>query len=104
MRIFFVLLIVFGGCSTSIRREEPDDPAVLRLMLGDDDPLRREEAAQRLLRLGVRVDEAAKLSSLERALEERDPQRMVWRAWHAVRVACLGREWSRVESALQLQG
>ena len=104
MRTFFALWVALGGCSTPTMREEPDDPAVLRRMLSNADPLRREEAAQRLLRLGVLVDEAADLSFLGRALEERDPQRMVWRAWHAVRVGCLGREWSRVESALQLQG
>jgi hypothetical protein len=37
-------------------------------------------------------------------LEERDPQPMVWRAYHALRSGCLAREWSRVSEALSRQG
>jgi hypothetical protein len=38
------------------------------------------------------------------ALEERTPERIVWRAYHALRAGCLARPWSRVSDALSRQG
>jgi hypothetical protein len=111
---------LLAGCSSPSVREEPDDPAALRSMLWSEDPLLREEAAQRLLRLGLKVEQAPPSSeaaspwvasdtdrvraNLERALEERDPQRMVWGSYHALRVGCLARDWKDVSAALDRQG
>src|SRR6185436_18392694 len=49
-------------------------------------------------------DTAAMRQGISAAVEERTPERMVWRAYHALRVGCLARPWSRVSDALSRQG
>jgi hypothetical protein len=38
------------------------------------------------------------------ALKSADPQRQVWLSWHALRLGCLARDWSRVYDSLTRQG
>ena len=98
-----------AGCASSTVPEEPDDPEVLHNMLRNADPLRREEAAQRLLRRGMTIDEEGGQtdglkSVLDIVLKEPDPQRLIWRAYHAIRERCLARDWKIVAANLDRQG
>jgi len=88
--------------------DEPEDPTALIEQLDDKDIFRREEAACRLSILGLTIPDNADTArigeGLQRALGEGDPQRMLWRAYHALRAGCLARDWSRVADALSRQG
>ena len=102
MRAWIALALVGVGCSTV--EELPEDPASLPPLLESDEPLRREEAAQRMARLGLEVpangDTEAAPEGLARALGERSPERMVWAAYHALRRGFLGRDWKPVSDRL----
>lgn len=116
MRSAFLLLVL--GCATA--PEVPEDPAELIRLLGHSNPLRREEGAFRLSLSGATIPDALEGSEraiayaeedtgtirqgISSALEERDPEKLVWRAYHALRVGCLARPWSRVSDALSRQG
>jgi hypothetical protein len=109
MRFSFLLLL--GACATA--REAPEDPQELIRLLSHPHPLRREEAAFRLSLAGGTIpegiafaeeDTAAIRQGISAAIEERGPERMVWRAYHALRAGCLARPWSRVSDALSRQG
>jgi hypothetical protein len=114
MRPAILLLGLLGGSTllatscTSAPADEPEDPAALLELLDHRDPFRREEAAHRLSILGLKVPENDDTSRIkDRLLEaslQRDPQKMVWRAYHILRLGCLAREWSRVERSLVDQG
>jgi hypothetical protein len=108
MRSWMVITAVLAGCAPAARPEEPEDPAALSALLGDGDARRREEAVQRMARAGLSVppteDTEGVGSEVLRALREDSPERMVWRAWHAIRLGCLAREWARVSEALARQG
>jgi hypothetical protein len=117
MRSAFLLLLL-GGCAAA--PEASEDPAELIQLLGHSHPLRREEGAFRLSLAGGTIPEAlegqeralayaeedigAMRQGISLALEERDPGKMVWRAYHALRLGCLARPWSRVSEALSRQG
>jgi hypothetical protein len=104
MRGRSALFCLLAACSSSVPRDEPEDPAALASMLESDVPLRREEAAQRMARLGLVVpgnaDTLAIGAGIARALGERAPERMIWVAHHALRRGCLAREWKVVSDAL----
>jgi hypothetical protein len=92
---------------------------MLATLLVSDDPLSREEGAHRLSLLGRTVhetlgetgrsadavdrDTAAMRERVEAALEERDAERIAWRAYHALRGGCVGRDWKRISDALAQQ-
>ncbi|HXX92272.1 MAG TPA: hypothetical protein VEN81_01480, partial [Planctomycetota bacterium] len=103
-----LLLLVLASCTAPARTEEAEDPSSLVALLGSPDALRREEAAQRMGRAGltapVNADTEGIRAGLLQALRERSPERLVWRAWHALRRGCLGRLWSGVAEALGRQG
>jgi hypothetical protein len=107
----FALLLLLGACATA--PEAPEDPEALIRLLSHSHPLRREEAAFRLSLAGGMIpegvpfaeeDTAAMRQGISAAVEERSPERMVWRAYHALRAGCLARPWSRVSDALSRQG
>ena len=92
-----LLLLLLGACATA--PETPEDPAELIQLLGHSHPLRREEGAFRLSLAGGTIPDAlegqeralayaeedtgAMRQGISLALEERDPGKMVWRAYHA---------------------
>src|SRR5690349_10064490 len=98
MRSAFLLLL--AACATA--PETPDDPAEPIALLGHGNSLRREEGAFRLSLAGGTIpdalegqpralayaedDTSAMRQGISQAIEERDPQKMVWRAYHALRV------------------
>lgn len=114
-----LLVGALAACSAA-GAETPAEslPAALDL-LGRSDPLLREEGATRLSILGgvlpralegrpaalacAEADTASMAARIEEALELRDPQRMLWRACHALRGGCLAREWAPVSEALARQ-
>lgn len=114
----WVLPLLVSCVSTAV--EIPDDPAAVLDLLGHSNPLRREEGAFRLLLMGGRIPEALEGSErasayaeedlgsirqgMARALEEREPERLVWRAYHALRGGVMARDWSAVSQALSVQG
>ena len=104
MRGRSALLCLLAACSSSVPRDGPEDPAALAFMLESDVPLRREEAAQRMARLGLvaprNADTGAVGVGIAQALVERAPERMVWIAHHALRRGCLAREWKGVSDVL----
>jgi hypothetical protein len=116
MRFAFVFLL--AGCASA--PGTPDDPAEPIALLGHSNSLRREEGAFRLSLAGGAIPEALEghdralayaeddtsgmRQGISLAIEERDPQKMVWRSYHALRVGCLARPWSRVSDALSRQG
>ena len=118
MRVVFPLFLLLASCATA--PETPEDPAELIRLLGDSHPLRREEGAFRLSLSGGTLPDAVEgneralayaeedtetmRQGISLALEERDPQKMVWRAYHALRVGCMARPMSRVSDALSRQG
>jgi hypothetical protein len=119
MRSALPLVLVLASCAVPAG-DPADDPAAVIDLLGHADALRREEGAFRLSILGRAIPEALEgreralayaeedtlsmREGISRALEERDPERMVWRAYHALRSGCLARDWSRVSEALSRQG
>ncbi len=114
------LLLLLSACSALPEGPDPREPEEAVELLGHADVRRREEGAYRLSILGGTIPDAlagrekalayadedtgAMRQGISRALEERDPQLMIWRAWHALRTGCLAREWSRVSEALSAQG
>jgi hypothetical protein len=118
MRAALPWFLLLGSCVTA--PEIPDDPSEPIRLLGHSHPLRREEGAFRLSLAGGTIPDALEgheralayaeedtgsmRQGISLALEERDPQRMVWRAYHAIRGGCLARPWSRVSDALSRQG
>jgi len=109
MRTAWLLLLL--GCATA--PEVPEDPQELIRLLSHSHPLRREEAAFRLSLAGGTIPEGlakaeedteSMRQEISLAIEERDPQRLVWRAYHGLRVGSLARPWSRVSDALTRQG
>src|SRR5438105_1506370 len=102
-----VLFLLLASCAGPPAGES-DDPAALLDLLDHRDPLRREEAAHRLSIAGLTIPENRDTEGLRagiaRAVEERDPQRMIWRAYHALRAGCLARDWARLSDALSRQG
>jgi len=94
---------------------ESDPPATL---LNHPDPARREEAAARLSIRGWTIAEALEgkgspqvdedgaglRKGVQDAVAETSPERMIRRAWHALRLGCLAREARRVSAALGTQG
>ena len=114
-----VFLSLLFGCAGAEIADGPADPAELAALLESIDPLAREEAAHRLSLLGLTVHEALETggraatlvdedtasmrAGLSGAFGERDPQRMLWRAYHVLRGGCLGREWKRVSDELSRQ-
>jgi hypothetical protein len=119
MRPAIPLLVAFASCAGPFVGET-DDPALVIELLGNSNSFRREEGAFRLSVLGRAIpealegreralafaeeDTASMREGIARALEERDPQRMLWRAYHALRAGCLARDWNRVSDALARQG
>jgi transposase-like protein len=120
MRAAIPLLSLLLACATPPPEAKPEDPAALLELLGHSQALRREEGAFRLSLAGgiipdslagheralafAEEDTLSMRQGVSLALEERDPQRMVWRAYHAIRAGCLARPWSRVSEALSRQG
>ena len=114
------LLILLSACAASPDVPDPREPDEAVELLGHADIRRREEGAYRLSILGGTIpdalagrenalafaeeDTASMRQGTSQALEERDPHRKIWRAWHALRAGCLAREWSRVSTALSEQG
>jgi hypothetical protein len=115
-----VLLLLLSACSAPPDVADPREPEEAVELLGRADVRRREEGAYRLSILGGTIpdalagrenalafaeeDTASMRQGIALALEERDPHRKIWRAWHALRAGCLAREWSRVSAALSTQG
>src|SRR5690349_21120443 len=95
------LLILLSACAAASDVPDPWEPGDALDLLGHSDVRRREEGAYRLSILGGTIPDAiagrenalafaeedtgSMRQGILRALEERDPQRMVWRAWHALR-------------------
>ncbi len=114
MRPAILFLGLLGGSTllatscTSAPTDEAEDPAALLELLDHRDPFRREEAAHRLSIAGLTIpenqDTERMRESVSRAVQEGEPQRMVWRAYHALRGGCLAREANRVQDALTRQG
>ncbi len=119
MRLSLTIALLLAGCAGLDLDNGPEEPARLAALLESGDPLAREEGAHRLSLLGMSVHEALETEGrpaglvdqdtaslrerLEDALRERDPERMVWRAYHALRGGCLGRDWRRISEALSRQ-
>lgn len=114
MRLALPLLLL-ASCAAPAPEE---DPFELALYLHHPDPSFREEAAARLSIAGAALSEMVEGKALARfeqdtdslrarvaaARAEPDPERMIWRAWHALRLGCLAREGKRVGAALAAQG
>jgi len=104
---WILLGLALAGCSVAPEAEEPDDPQAVAALLSGADPSGREEALQRMARrlqtAAAAEDSDALAERVLAALGERDPERMVWRAWHAIRLGCLARDWSAVSAALARQ-
>jgi len=113
-----VLLVCLASCAGTPPDRDSDPPAALAALLNHSDPARREEAAARLSIRGwtiaealegkdsPRVDEdsAGLRKGVQDAIAEASPERMIRRAWHALRLGCLAREAKRVSAALGTQG
>jgi hypothetical protein len=114
------LLILLSACASAPDVPDPREPGEALDLLGHSDIRRREEGAYRLSILGGTIPDAiagrenalafaeedtgSMRQGISRALEERNPQLMVWRAWHALRSGCLARDMGRVSEALSTQG
>lgn len=119
MRSRVLVLWLAASCSTPPEAGLEEGLPQAVALLGHADPLHREEGATRISMLGEGVPEVlggrqpglayserdtdSMREGMTRALGERDPQLMVWRAYHAFRSGCLAREWSRVAEALSRQ-
>ncbi|HZE97554.1 MAG TPA: hypothetical protein VE981_11050 [Planctomycetota bacterium] len=117
-RTVLLLAILLASCGAPPSAPAPAED--LALLLGHPDPARREEGAARLSIRGITLPEAlagrdAVLSrteadtdslrqGIERAAAETTAERLVWRAWHELRLGCLAREWRRIFAALPRQG
>jgi hypothetical protein len=105
MRLWIWIGLLAAGCSAAPEPEGPEDPEALAGLLRSPDPLSREEAMVRLGRLGRLADGGAEDTGrmavrVRDALRERDPERMVFLAWHSLRLGLLSREWAEVSTAL----
>jgi len=122
MRAAIPCLLILASCATA-PFDEPDPPDLLASLLENADPGVREEAVSRLSIQGGSIpellegverpekalayaeeDTASIRQGITRALEDRNHELMVWRAYHALRAGCLARHWSRVSDALSRQG
>jgi hypothetical protein len=119
MKVALPLILILASCGGASLRE-PEDLALLLELMGRDDALHREEAVYRLAIAGENIpaalegreralelaeaDTAALRDRVAIALKESSPERQVWLAWHALRLGCLARDWSRVYDALTRQG
>jgi hypothetical protein len=119
MKVGWPLILILASCGGAPLKE-PEDLALLLDLMGRDDALHREEAVYRLSIAGESIpavlegrdkalglaaaDTAALRERVGKALEERTPERKIWLAWHALRLGCLARDWSRVYDALTRQG
>jgi hypothetical protein len=118
MRPCFVLLVGLTSCAGVPSGEALETPAALASLLNHPDPARREEAAARLSIRGTTIAEAlgGKISAraeedtaslrarIKEALAEPSAERMIRRAFHALRAGCLARDAQRVSAALGGQG
>lgn len=106
MRTAILLFPILASCA-AVPAEEPPDPAALLRSLEDPDLFRRDEAACRLSILGLEIpatpDTERMREGINRALEERSPEFMLWRAYHVLRAGCLARNWKLVSDALATQ-
>src|SRR5262245_60082130 len=100
MRAAILLLPGLLSCAPPIL-DEPESPSAAVRLLEHSNALRREEGAFRLSLAGGTIpddlegieralayaeeDTASMRQGISLALEERDSQRMVWRAYHALR-------------------
>jgi hypothetical protein len=119
MKSFLPVLLLLAACA-GVPAREPEDPALLLDLMGRDDARLREEGAYRLALAGAALpgvlegreraralaesDTASIRDRVGTALKETHPERQVWLAWHALRLGCLARDWSRVFDALTRQG
>jgi hypothetical protein len=115
-----VLAAILVSCAAPGAADLPEDPAEPVRLLGHSNALHREEGAFRLLLAGGTIpgalegheralayaeeDTASIRQGISLALEEDRPERMVWRAYHALRAGCLARAFTRVSEALSRQG
>lgn len=113
-------LLLLLSCAAPAAAPEKEDPSLAIALLGHANPSRREEGACRLSRQGGSIpaslggheqalryaqeDTASIRQELSAALEEQGPERMVWRAYHALRAGSLARDWSGLSDALARQG
>ncbi|MBV8881816.1 MAG: hypothetical protein JO332_17795 [Planctomycetaceae bacterium] len=106
-------LLLLTSCADVPPPADREDPAALARLLRDADPDRREEGVSRLAVRGLALQSIPPLleedtdslrAGVEEALAEPAPERMVWRAYHRLRLGCLAREPTRVSSALRAQG
>ncbi len=119
MKLSLPLLLILASCGGPSLKE-PEDLALLLDLMGRDDVLHREEAVYRLSIAGESIpavlegkDRALELAQADTssirdrvalALKESRPERQVWFAWHALRLGCIARDWSRIYDALTRQG
>jgi len=116
MRAAAVLLTgLLCSCAGIPPPAPPVDPAAPFL---HSDPAHREEGAYRLALLdrtvsealdgralaAAEADTAALRERLDQAAEEKVPEKMVWRAWHALRCGSLAREGKMLSASLSRQG
>jgi hypothetical protein len=119
MKVALPLVLILASCGAPPLKE-PEDLVLLVDLMGRGDAFHREEAAYRLSIAGERIPEV--LEGRERALEfaegdlatmrqrlnfalnVADPERQVRLSWHALRLGCLARDWSRVYDSLTRQG
>lgn len=111
-------LLVLAGLLASCAAAPPPAPPDPATLFGSPDLFRREEGAARLATLNRTIQEAlddralavadadtaALRERLDEAAAERTPERMVWKAWHALRAGSLARDWKRLSGALSRQG
>jgi hypothetical protein len=115
------LLALAISCSAAPPEAPGEDPGELAALLASGDPLRREEAAHRLVLRGRTVREAAADPRVLALLDEDTASmgaelarifevvpgrydRRLRDAYHALRGGCLGREWRLLSAALARQG
>jgi hypothetical protein len=119
MKAALPFLLVLASCA-GVPPPAPEDLDLLIDRMAHPEASRREEAAYRLAIAGESIpavlegreealeaaaaDTASMRDRISRALQEKTPERQVWLAWHALRLGCLARDWSRIFDALARQG